>query len=318
MNKKLFTVTIGIPAHNEAQNIIHLLHSILKQENNLYNLKKILVVCDGSTDATASKVLSLSKKYPVIQLVDDGKRLGKPQRLNQMYQMNTSDILVNLDGDIMLGNTKVIDALVKPFYNPQIWLVTGNYQPIPAQNFIEKLINTQHRLWYEIRKDVNKGNSIHNSYGCVAALRDNLAKTITYPNDTISNSHYLYFSTLQQGGDFKFVKDAIVYYYSPNNVHDYLLQINRSVSEKAKNAHFFGKWVHEQYAIPKKYKLKGLFRMLFTEHIYTLLTILFHYYLNTFAKRKTPTRSKKALWQMVSSTKRDLKQVNLSGIRVNI
>ena len=54
-SRKKLTVTIGIPAYNEQENISCLLRSIIKQKAWSYRLQSVVVVCDGSTDGTLGK-----------------------------------------------------------------------------------------------------------------------------------------------------------------------------------------------------------------------------------------------------------------------
>ena len=72
-HKSKQTVTIGIPAHNEAENISYLLRSILRQKQRNYKLEKIIVVCDGCTDNTEDKVKQFAKKHKIVELIFDHK-----------------------------------------------------------------------------------------------------------------------------------------------------------------------------------------------------------------------------------------------------
>ena len=51
-NNQKPTIEIGIPALNEEANIGYLIESLLKQDKSGYELKRILVSSDGSTDRT--------------------------------------------------------------------------------------------------------------------------------------------------------------------------------------------------------------------------------------------------------------------------
>src|SRR5258708_3253617 len=112
MNKKL-TITIGIPIYNEEKNILKLLKSLLRQKIVQGELEKILVLSDGSTDATDKLVASV-KDFRV-ELISDGKRKGKPVRINELFRTTTSDIVVILDGDIIITSQQVINSLITPF-----------------------------------------------------------------------------------------------------------------------------------------------------------------------------------------------------------
>jgi len=59
-------IGIIIPAYNEADSIELTLESLLKQSFPAY---QIIVVDDGSTDATAEIVSRISREYPVVELI---------------------------------------------------------------------------------------------------------------------------------------------------------------------------------------------------------------------------------------------------------
>lgn len=107
------SVSIGIPAYNEESNIKYLLESILKQKPLSYYLKEIIVLSDGSTDKTEYIVKKMIHQYPVIKLINDGKRLGHTGRLNQLYKLNTSDILIQVDADVQLAHYLSIENMIK-------------------------------------------------------------------------------------------------------------------------------------------------------------------------------------------------------------
>src|SRR3972149_4408985 len=96
------TVTVGVPAHNEEENISHMLQSVLSQKQSNYKLEKIIVLCDACTDDTAKRARQMAEKYPSIRVIDDGKRKGKTGRLNKLYRMNKSDLVFNIDADVIL------------------------------------------------------------------------------------------------------------------------------------------------------------------------------------------------------------------------
>ena len=84
------TITIGIPAFNEERNIRHLLDSIFMQVGN-FDLERIVVLNDGSTDKTAEIINDTISQGRRIELVHDEERRGKAYRLNQIFSSNTSD-----------------------------------------------------------------------------------------------------------------------------------------------------------------------------------------------------------------------------------
>src|SRR3989344_2939682 len=150
-NNKKFTVTVGIPAHNEEANIKKLLDSILSQKRDNFELEKIIVISDGSADSTEKKVLEINSDK--IKLIADGERLGKPTRINQIFREANSDIVVIFDADIKLENDLVLDNLIKPFLNDsELMLVSGKSEPLPPVNFVQKVVYAGIKIWDETKK----------------------------------------------------------------------------------------------------------------------------------------------------------------------
>lgn len=318
MNKKrLLTVSIGVPAHNESQNIRNLLHFLSQQEQNAHILEKIYVICDGCTDKTEQYAKQIARKNSHIIVKNDKKRKGKSARLNELYHLNTSQILVTIDADVIPSNVTLIDKLVEPFYDKKVGVVGGNSQPFPAQGFQERIINIWFAYWYEVRKDEHNGHNVHNIHGAISAIRNSLAKQITYPPDVIANSKYLYFATMVKKLQFIFVKDAVTYFYSPTTFKDFMLQTNRYGSENSKNLQKFGKIVDKAYYIPMRKKITALVHIFLKQPLLTPLVVVFYIFLR-LNHSKTSSIEPGNFWKTVNSTKRTFDTVNLPHLRVKI
>lgn len=304
-SRTLPTVTIGIPAYNEANTITLLLDSLLQQKGR-FLLKKIIILSDGSTDETDEKVRSYTALYPHIALLSDGRRLGKAQRLNQLYTMNTNEFLIVFDGDVVLFDEMVIEKLLRKFINEHVVMVGGNVIPAEQTTLTEKLISTWQELWYEIQKDIHFGHTIHNVYGRIIALRREFAASIRFPEGTISEPQYLYFTVRQRGLKFMFAKDASVFYSLPTTIADYAKQYNRHIGEMQKNAKTFGEWIYLDAPVKRKYKVSGLFRMLIRKPVSTFLAIGFHLWFVKTSDKK-PAIEKPGIWEVVPSTKRRMR-----------
>lgn len=87
-----------IPAFNEAENIVpllHTLHEILQSQGLRHEL---IVVDDGSRDATVERVLSLTASLPVT-LVQLSRNFGKELALTAGIDLAQGDVAVLIDGD---------------------------------------------------------------------------------------------------------------------------------------------------------------------------------------------------------------------------
>ncbi len=304
------TVTVGIPACNEENNIKNLLTEILKQNQRYYVLKNIIVICDGCTDNTVVRVKEIAQKNKLITIIDDKKRRGKAYRLNQLYALNKSDFLVSFDADILPASKYVIDNLIKNF-DESVGIVGGNNLPVKAKTTVEEFINTWTRVWYETRKDVNNGNHIHNIRGCIMAIRGSLVKKIRIPKKITSESQYLYFSAKKNGLSFHFAKDAVVLFRSPDNVHDYFLQVNRTNGERVLLMKMFGENIINEYTIPFQYKVRALAKMVVRDPVSLFGGGAFFSFMKLFPKKQN-SFEKEGVWKLIESTKKGISQKEIA------
>ncbi|MBV8045734.1 MAG: glycosyltransferase family 2 protein [Paludibacterium sp.] len=91
-------VSCIVPAYNEAENIVlllHTLHQILLAEGLRHEL---IVVDDGSRDATVERVLGIKDQLPVT-LVQLSRNFGKELALTAGIDLARGDVAVLIDGD---------------------------------------------------------------------------------------------------------------------------------------------------------------------------------------------------------------------------
>ena len=296
------TLTIGIPAHNEAGNIKNLINSIYKQKNKNFVLEKVIVVCDGCTDDTASLAIALTNKYKNLVIIDDGLRMGKPERVNSLYKASRSEIFLSIDADILFSDNMVLGNIVHGFDNPKVGLVAGLSLPVKSKKFIPRVIGVGSRLWYEVRKNVNGGDTIFNLVGRITAIRKNVYKKIHFPKGMVADDEFLYVSVKQLGYRFVFVEKAIVYYKEPDNLRDFYKQSTRFLRYKQITASHFGDWVYSYYEVPKKYKKAALINMFIKEPIFLPLAVVLQTSLRFF-QFLYEEDYKGSVWTTVKSTK---------------
>ena len=91
-------LSVVIPARNEEQNLPRLLRALHTQTRQP---EEVIVVDDGSTDATASVARALGARVISSQPLPDGWR-GKPWACHQGARAATGDCLLFLDADVWL------------------------------------------------------------------------------------------------------------------------------------------------------------------------------------------------------------------------
>ncbi len=295
------TLTIGIPVYNEESNIINLLTSIIKQGGTNYTLKEILVLNDGSSDGTAWVVSDFAKSHKKVHLIEDGKRVGKSERLNRLYQVAKSEFILSLDGDVYLRRTDVIDELFKKM-KKNILLVGARFIPVPQKTFMGKLSVISYKSFEDAVMQLNNGNNIYSMVGGAQLIRASFAKTVVYPKKTVSDQNYLFASAaLKDVKSYVFAKNAEVYTRTVSTFHDWRVLGVRSTSEdKASLRRNMGDKVMEQYYMPRKYLVKSLLKFFMKSPIYTTGSVLMNIYIRTFPYSTKPKNGK---WELTLSSK---------------
>lgn len=300
-NKK-FTVTVGIPTHNEEANIANMLNSVISQEQKSFVLERIIVILDGCADNTEGVVKKFMKKYPIVELIVDGKRMGKKERLNHLYDLNQSDLIFTFDADIILSNQFVVENMIKVFLNDKrACLVVAHQIPLTSKGFAGRVIYYHHILWDKIRLSVSDGDHIHNLHGAASALKKSFADSFRYPKDITSDAGFLYIMAYKQFG-FRYAKNAVIFYKTPATFHDIRMQSARSLFIRKKQlADYFGEWIYGLYEIPFKYKARGTTAVFISHPIYTLLTLTMGVFIRIFPKKDSLIQ--KGMWSSAVSTK---------------
>lgn len=266
------TVMIAIPAHNEEANIRNLLNSILSQKQNNFDLKKIIVISDGSTDSTEQKVCEIVSEK--IRLISDGKRLSKPIRINQIFSEADSDIVVIFDADIKLEDDFVLDNLIKPFLEDNdTMLVSGKSKPLTVVNFVQKVVYTGINIWDEVKE--NSTSMMYFCEGSIRAFRKKLYKEIKFP-PTSADDVYPYLFSTSKGYKFHYAKDAVVYHRLPSTYADYVKQISRYLkSEKIHEKNFGINFVKKHYTVTFSLKTRVFLKNMLINPFWTIAYLVF-------------------------------------------
>jgi dolichol-phosphate mannosyltransferase len=94
-------LSILIPAHNEQNNLTQLLNEIVAAMTHAMPVSgyEIIIVDDGSTDATRAEILTLMDKMPPLRLIAHGRRAGKSAALKTGFDAAKGKWIAMLDGD---------------------------------------------------------------------------------------------------------------------------------------------------------------------------------------------------------------------------
>lgn len=304
------TVTVGIPAYNEAANIEYALLSVLRQKGPSFTIAKIIVVSDGSSDGTEEIVKEMSVEHPLIELVADQERKGKVSRMNEMCRMNTSDFFLFFDADIVFEGENDLEEMIQRFGDDSaktVNVVASHDMPVKGKTFVERVNNAGYRLWDETRLFVNDGNHIHNLHGSCSLVRREFIEKLEFPLELTTDASYLYLKAIEKDRrGFRYAHRAHVLHHSPDNLFECRLQGTRAIMGQKKHvADYFGLWVYDEFRIPMKYKVKAVAKMLLLHPFFTALSVLLGLYVRLCPV--TDEEAKKHRWKIVTSTKQTLK-----------
>jgi cellulose synthase/poly-beta-1,6-N-acetylglucosamine synthase-like glycosyltransferase len=267
-------VSIGISALNEEKNIETVLRDIMTQRRYGWELKEVLLYCDGCADKTSQIAKSLKNRK--VKIFVCRKRKGKVHRVNQILERFKGDILVILDADIKMQGDSVIQYLVREFKkDKEVMLVGGNSRTFPPNNFFQRAIFTSFDVYFKSREKLKGGHNVFGCTGACLALRKKFAKEITIPVHFIGEDTYFYFSCIKLGYKFRHAKNAIVYYKMASSLSDFLRQIFRTHPESVEvvfNKHF-GPLIKQEYKRPLKFYLRSIVEVFLENPLGTIYMI---------------------------------------------
>lgn len=228
-NSTKYTVSVGIPAYNEAANIARLVRHVLDQKAVHFELHEVVVVSDGSTDNTDVEARGVLD--PRVALRSDDRRLGKVARQNQLCQELVGDIIVLFDADILLADDLVLEHLVSEFrLNPQVDLVCGKHWPLEPRTFIERVAYFGAQYWETAKDLIGNRADMYNCLGQVRAFSRRFARELRVPEAAGSfEDTYSFLYAKQHGKEVVVNKKAKVLFRLSSTLRDYVYQMTRYI-----------------------------------------------------------------------------------------
>lgn len=277
MKSNKHTVSIGIPAYNEEANIQHLLEALLADKSRNIQLLEIIVVSDGSTDATVKKIKTVRDSR--IHIIVQRKRMGIVHSENVIVKRARGSMLVMLDADIIPVEPNFLDAITLPIRkNTKVGCVGAATIPLPPRNIFERVIANSHYMKQFMYRQINGGSNVYLCHGRARAFAGKFFRNLTWINNTPEDA-FSYFSCIAQKLTFVFTNDAGVFFRSPLNFSEHASQSTRFMSGITSLKEIFGSQiVQHEFTIPRTLFIKTLFRYMirnpFSMPAYLFITAL--------------------------------------------
>jgi glycosyltransferase involved in cell wall biosynthesis len=123
VNKSRSSISVFFPAYNDAEAIAPLVSNALTVLPTLTDDFEVIVVNDGSTDATASVLDELARTLPHVKIIHHAKNGGYGSALRSGFNNAGKDLIFYTDGD---GQYDVRELLtLHPLLTPGVDVVNG-------------------------------------------------------------------------------------------------------------------------------------------------------------------------------------------------
>jgi glycosyltransferase involved in cell wall biosynthesis len=251
------TVTIAIPAFNEGRTIGRLVRALLDQDSTNFVLDAILINSDGSTDDTVAACQAIDSEK--VRVIDNRDRRGKATRQTELFRMNSSDIHVCFDADVIPAHPSVLCALVEQF-GPNVGLVGGTVRAAAAKTLLEHTYVKEKQIWEDAVSRLNGGANVYTHEGRISAASRQLAAAIEIPAGISGTDDYVYLFARQMGLEFKLAPNASVLYQAPTAFTDWRKQRRRFLASWHVQTALFGPSVRSEFEVPLSYKLRAVAR----------------------------------------------------------
>lgn len=139
-------VSVVIAAYNEGRVILDTLGAIIQAAYD--GECEILVIDDGSSDDTASKVRSFSLSHPSVKLISQENR-GKSHALNAGISVASHEIIVTLDADTVIS-ANTIPELVAMFRDERVGAVSGHVKVGNAESLLTRFQDIEYLMGFHL------------------------------------------------------------------------------------------------------------------------------------------------------------------------
>jgi peptidoglycan/xylan/chitin deacetylase (PgdA/CDA1 family)/glycosyltransferase involved in cell wall biosynthesis len=203
-------VTVIVPAFNEAAGIAATVRSLAASD---YPILQIIVVDDGSTDATAQIVASLA--LPNVSLVRQ-PNAGKPAALNTGVAQARYGTVVLVDGDTVFERG-TLQALVAPFADPQVGAVSGNTKVGNRRGIVGRWQHIEYVIGFNLdRRMFDVLQCMPTVPGAIGAFRRHvLAQVGGVSDDTLAEDTDLTMAICRSGWRVVYAPDARAWTEAP-------------------------------------------------------------------------------------------------------
>ncbi|XUY27691.1 glycosyltransferase [Agrobacterium sp. rho-8.1] len=214
-------ISVIIPCHNEEKVIVGTITRLLESR---HILPDIIVIDDGSSDGTASRVLESFGHDERVTLVTQ-PNAGKAAALNHGMRLATSDIIIALDADTHFEPETVV-RLLQHFGDPSVGVVAGNVKVGNRHNILTSWQSVEYVTSQNMERiALSSLGAMMVVSGAVGAWRRQaILDAGGFPEDTIAEDQDLTILLQRMGWKALYEPSAIAWTEAPDTVRDFIKQ----------------------------------------------------------------------------------------------
>lgn len=268
------TVTIAIPAYNEAETIKACITSILSQKNTSFVLKKIIVVNDGSTDSTEKVVKSFpDQRIECITLVEN---YGRSAAINKALRTSTSDYFFKIDADLTFMNKTSLESFFQEMTQANVDLMyCKQTYASPKSSYLQKYISHIHGSLYKekLLSQLTEEKYLQSHIVGTYMLTKKAYKDLVIPEEIIIEDVYVFYAIQSQGLSTSYSQKPYIFFAYPTSWKEHIEQITRW--DTPLNSNYFSQDFLKKYdaALPLRYLIPILGKAFFI-HPNMIITLI--------------------------------------------
>ena len=249
-------IDIVIPVFNEGDCIESLLCDVITaKQHEWFQIQRIYVISDASTDQTDDIVRRVATRDHRIELITKQERKGKQDSINLALSVTSADVVVFIDADIRIADEHTLGKLLCHFRDHETALVQGGLVRVRPGFTLHPAKLGAYFDWIVVDKiRRRKAISWWSIDGRVMALSRDFYRHLTLPC-YLADDQFIFYSCIRQGRKFVFADDATFYYGLPESLADFSHQWSRYFFYTRKSRQYFG----EQFMV-EDMRTPGLWR----------------------------------------------------------
>jgi hyaluronan synthase len=166
------SVSIIVPAFNEEDCIARTVRSCMSVDYPADRFE-VIVVNDGSSDATWDRILEAKEEFADLHAVDLGRNYGKRAAMAEGVRRSSGEVLCFVDSDSYLDRDAV-EKIVQPFADPKVGAVVGHADVANRyDNWLTKMQQVRYYSAFRVMKGTESvlGGTVTCASGCCSAYR---------------------------------------------------------------------------------------------------------------------------------------------------